>query len=148
MGAREPNSRDIQQHWPKPHCFTSTLLLDRETCATERVDESDLCPSLRPKDGSVTSADESEAKPAGQPEVGLDSGDVSESDLHWRKKPICKPSRADPDAVRAQLKNRQRPAEIRATREEAAARAVPHSTDELRALFGHEPSLGWSDSFG
>jgi hypothetical protein len=108
----------MHEHWRKPHCFTSTLLLDRETCATERVDESDLCASLRPKDGSVASPDKSEAKAAGQPEVGLDSGDVNESDLHWRKKPIGKPSRADPDAVRAQFKSRQPPAEIRATREE------------------------------
>jgi hypothetical protein len=106
------------------------LLLDRQACATERVDESDLCVSLRPKDGSVSGPDESEAKAARQPEVSLDSGDVSESDLHWRKKPIGNPSRADPDAVRVQFENRQRPAEIRATREEAAARAVPHSTDE------------------
>ena len=124
-----------------PHCSISKLLVDLQTCATEGVDERDLCASLRPKDCSVIRPDEPEAKPAGQPEVGFDSGDVSKSDHHRTQKPV-EPSRPDPDAVWAQFENRQWPAEIRATGEEATARAVPHSTDESRALLGHEPSLG------
>lgn len=150
-GLRRSHRRAPHQaraRWPRPQCWVSELLLDLQTCAAERVDESDLCVSLCPKDGSVTSTDEPEAKPAGQPEVGLDSGDVSKSDLHRTQEPVGEPSRSDPDAVRTQLENRQWPAEIRAAGERAAARAVPHSADESRALFGHEPSLGWRDPLG
>ena len=144
-GLRRSHRRAPHQaraRWPRPQCWVSELLLDLQTCAAERVDESDLCVSLCPKDGSVTSTDEPEAKPAGQPEVGLDSGDVSKSDLHRGKKPIRRPARRNLDVVRVQFENCQWRAEIRATREEAAACAVPHSADESGALFGHEPSLG------
>ena len=60
------------------------LLFDLQACITQRVNDGGLRAPHCPKDSPVGTTIEPEPDPAGDPEVGLDSGDVVESELDWR----------------------------------------------------------------